>query len=85
MKRKLKNKKNTLGLLAQGREVPKDFGCSYFFDENNTDKLLRILADRQKDPMEELKHRFSGRSGCNNLRSFCEQHNIQYLFDRWTE
>ena len=57
----------------------------YFFDRDNTDKMLRTLADGQKDPMEELKHRFSGRSGCSNLRSFCEQHGIQYLFDSWTE
>lgn len=57
----------------------------YFFDQENTDKMLRMLADGQKDPMEELKHRFSGRSGCSNLRSFCEQHGIQYMFDSWTE
>ena len=53
----------------------------YFFDQANTDKLLKLLGQDQKDPFECMKQHFSGLTACRDLRSFCEENGIEYRFD----
>lgn len=55
----------------------------YDFDLSNTEKLLQTLAEGKKDPVEELRRRFSGMNGCNALTAFCEEHGIQYRRSSW--
>lgn len=53
----------------------------YYFDRANTKKLMVILAQGQKDPVDTFKQRFSGLTACRDLRSFCEENGIEYRFD----
>ena len=55
----------------------------YFFDKDNTEKLLTEISLNVNDPISELQQRFSGMTACRDLRAFCEKHGIKYCFDSY--
>ena len=61
--------------------VDDEYEYFYFFDRTNTDKLLKLLGQDQKDHLECIKRHFSGLTACRDLRSFCEKNGIEYRFD----
>ena len=56
----------------------------YRFDEINTEKILAGLSKEGANPIEQIKRRFTGKSACRDLRSYCEEENILFDFLNWS-
>ena len=56
-----------------------DYEYWYSFDENETEKLLRLIHGLEK-PEEALLDAFCGLDGCTTLKAFCKKNNIHYQF-----
>lgn len=61
-----------------------EYEYCYCFDRENTEKLLSAITENGGHPSCELQRRFSGMTGCCNLRAFCEKNAIKYSFNSFT-
>ena len=55
----------------------------YYFDENNTSRLISLLTDGKLDLKESLLHWFGGLDGCKKLRAFCQENKVEYKYMSW--
>lgn len=55
----------------------------YYFDKENTAKLMRELTKTGINPIAEMKRLFSGMNACCELKAFCDENGVEYRFDSW--
>ena len=72
-----------LGTVTEEWFGSDEFEYYFYFDECNTRKLLQILAENRKNPIDEFRRRFSGLNGFNDLRTFCEKNEILRTYFSW--
>ncbi len=60
-----------------------DYEYWYYFDEQNTSRLLQKICEHTSNPLIALKDNFNGLDGCQKLREYCDSLGIEYHFDSW--